>query len=87
MTEVFIKAGTYILIICLAYFLKKIGFFKEGEHKTISKIVLNITLPAAILSSFNQVEQLSGQLFFILFYKKTTLKFNFKVILLFLLLP
>lgn len=67
MTEVFIKAGTYILIICLAYFLKKIGFFKEGEHKTISKIVLNITLPAAILSSFNQVEQLSGQLFFILF--------------------
>lgn len=66
MTEVFIKAGAYIFIICLAYFLKKIKFFKEGEHKIISKIVLNITLPAAILSSFERVEHLSGQLFFIL---------------------
>ena len=67
MTEVFIKAGAYIFIICLAYFLKKIKFFKEGEHRVISKIVLNITLPAAILSSFERVESLSGQLFFILF--------------------
>lgn len=67
MTEVFIKAGVYIFIICLAYFLKKGGFFKAGEHKVISKIVLNITLPAAILSSFERVEKLSGQLFFILF--------------------
>ena len=67
MLEVLIKAGTYISIICLAYFLKKKGFFKEGESRTISKIVLNITLPAAILSSFNQVGHLSGQLFFILF--------------------
>lgn len=66
MIEVFIKAGAYMFIICLAYFLKKIKFFKEGEHRTISKIVLNITLPAAILSSFERVERLSGQLFFIL---------------------
>ena len=67
MTEVLTKAGAYILIICLAYFLKKKGFFKEGESRTISKIVLNISLPAAILSSFNQVEHLSAQLFLILF--------------------
>ena len=58
--------GTYHDRSIYAYFLKKIRFFKEGEHKLISKIVLNITLPAAILSSFERVEHLSAQLFFIL---------------------
>lgn len=67
MEEVLIKAGIYISIICLGYLLKKGGFFKTGEHKLISKIILNITLPAAVLSSFERVEHLSGQLFFILF--------------------
>lgn len=61
MIDVFIKAGSYIFIIILAYSLKKIKFFQEGDHRLISKIILNITLPAAILSSFQQVDQLTGK--------------------------
>ena len=52
MQEILGRAGCFIAIIILGYALRKINFFKEGDFTVISKIVLKITLPAAIVSSF-----------------------------------
>lgn len=52
MQEILIRAGSFVAIIILGYVLKKIGFFQEKDFDVLSKIVLKITLPAAIVSSF-----------------------------------
>lgn len=52
MQEILSRAGCFIAIILLGYFLRRISFFKEGDFTVLSKIVLKITLPAAIVSSF-----------------------------------
>lgn len=46
------KAAVFVAIIVLGYTLKSTGFFKEGDFDVISKIVLKIALPAAIVSNF-----------------------------------
>ncbi len=52
MQEILVKAGCFIAIIILGYVLKRVGFFKEDDFKILSKIVLKITLPAAIVVNF-----------------------------------
>lgn len=52
MQEILMRAGCFVAIILLGYILKRIGFFKEEDFSVLSKIVLKITLPAAIISSF-----------------------------------
>ena len=52
MLEILTRAGCFVAIIILGYILKKIHFFKEEDFKILSKILLRITLPAAIVSSF-----------------------------------
>lgn len=52
MTTILLKALMFVLIICLGYFLKRNGFFRADDYRVISKIVLNITLPAAVISGF-----------------------------------
>lgn len=52
MFEVLGRAGCFVAIIILGYVLRKKEFFKEGDFHVLSKIVLKITLPAAIVSSF-----------------------------------
>ena len=52
MQEIVSRAGCFIAIILLGYILRKKNFFKEGDFTVLSKIVLKITLPAAIVSSF-----------------------------------
>ena len=49
MTSVLLKAASFVFIIAFGYALKCLGFFKEGDHKFISRIILNITLPASII--------------------------------------
>ena len=51
MLDILMKAGCYIAIILLGMALRAIGFFKEGDFSVLSKIVIRITLPAAIISS------------------------------------
>ncbi|MBT1173761.1 AEC family transporter [Bifidobacterium sp. MA2] len=41
-----------LTIVLVGYALKRVGLFGAGEHKVLQKVVLNITLPAAIVSSF-----------------------------------
>lgn len=45
------RAGCFIAIIVLGHILRRCGFFKEDDFHILSKIVLKITLPAAIVSS------------------------------------
>lgn len=52
MQEILTRAGCFITIIIVGYVLRKINFFGEDAFKVLSKIVLKITLPAAIVTSF-----------------------------------
>lgn len=52
MLNVLTRAGCFIAMILLGYVLKKIGVFKKEDFRVLSKIVLKITLPAAIVTSF-----------------------------------
>lgn len=51
MQDILIKAGCYIAIILLGYVLRRVGFFGEDAFPVLSKIVMKITLPCAIIAS------------------------------------
>ncbi len=51
MQDILIKAACYIGIIVLGYVLRRRGFFGPEAFPILSKIVLNITLPCAIIAS------------------------------------
>ena len=52
MQDILIRAGSFVAIIVLGWALRKAGFFAEDDFKVLAKIVINITLPAALISSF-----------------------------------
>lgn len=54
MLELLTRAGAFIAIIVLGFVLRKIGLFKEDDFRVLSNIVIKITLPAAIITSFSQ---------------------------------
>lgn len=56
MVAVLSRAACFIGIIILGYGLRRMGFFKEEDFHVLSKIVLKITLPAAIVFSFADKE-------------------------------
>ena len=51
MGAILMRAGCFIAIIILGHVLRRCGFFKEEDFYVLSRIVLKITLPAAIVSS------------------------------------
>ena len=53
MNDILYRAAAYLLIIALGVFLKKVGFFHEQDFRTLAKILLNITLPCAIIYSYD----------------------------------
>lgn len=56
MADILIKAASFASIILLGYLLRRKGFFKEEDFYVLSKIVLKITLPAAIVYNFSTME-------------------------------
>ncbi len=52
MGEILMKAATFIGIILLGIILRKTGFFKEEDFPLFSRLVIKITLTAAVVSSF-----------------------------------
>jgi len=52
MLNILVRAGSFVAIIILGYFLKKIGFFKQEDFRILSRITIRITLPAAIVMNF-----------------------------------
>lgn len=53
MAEVLMKAGAFVAVILMGNLLRRAGYFKEEDFYVLSKIVLKITLPAAIVSNFS----------------------------------
>ncbi len=51
MMDVLVRAGCFIAIIFLGYLLRRVNFFKEEDFHVLAKVVLKITLPAAIVTS------------------------------------
>lgn len=51
MQEILIKAGCYVAIILLGIVLRRTGFFGEGDFALITKLVMKVTLPAALIYS------------------------------------
>ena len=51
MTAILMKAGCFIAIILLGYMLRRIGVFQKEDFHVLSKLVLKVTLPAALVSS------------------------------------
>lgn len=64
--EVLAKAVAFILIIVMGYLLKKRGFFHADDFYLISKIVIRITLPAAIVSNFSRLTMDNALLWMVL---------------------
>ena len=50
------KAGSFVAVIIMGNLLRRAGFFKEEDFYVLSKIVLKITLPAAIISNFSGID-------------------------------
>ena len=55
MSEVLLKAAAFILIILFSFVLKKIGILRAEDLPVFSKLVVKITLPAAIVSNFSKI--------------------------------
>jgi predicted permease len=53
MTQLLTRAGAFVAVIGLGIFLRWIGLFKKEDFRVLSAIVIKITLPAAIITSFS----------------------------------
>ena len=51
MQDILVKAGCYIAIIFLGYILRQKGFFGPEAFGVLSKILMKITLPCAVIAS------------------------------------
>lgn len=56
MQDVFIKSFTFVLIIIAGYSLKKLKVLKKEDANVLATIIMNITLPCALLTSANGIE-------------------------------
>lgn len=59
-----VRPMSYVLMIVLGYALKRAGFFGKEDHRVASAIMMNITLPCAIIQGFNGFER-DGSMFLI----------------------
>lgn len=53
MLDVLLRAGSFITIILLGFFLRSIGFFKQEDFSLLSQITIRVTLPCAMVTSFS----------------------------------
>ncbi len=51
MLDILLKAGSYIAVIILGFVLRRVGFFDEHAFPVLSKLVVRITLPAALITA------------------------------------
>ncbi|MBD5093031.1 MAG: hypothetical protein HDT26_01840 [Subdoligranulum sp.] len=50
------NSGVFLAVLAGGYLLKRLGLFQREDAKLLSKIIMNITLPAAIVKGFAGVE-------------------------------
>ena len=56
MEHVLTTASSFLLLILFGFFLKRLGFFGPPDHQLLSKLVMNLTLPAAAIVNFATLE-------------------------------
>ena len=56
MEHVLTTASSFLLLILFGFFLKRLGFFGPHDHQLLSKLVMNLTLPAAAIVNFATLE-------------------------------
>lgn len=66
MEAVLIKAFIFVFIIIIGYVFKKIGVFGPKDYKVVTKIIMNITLPCALITGFANFQMDTSMLFIIL---------------------
>jgi len=52
MAQILLRSSSFIFLIILGYVLKSKGFFGPKDYKLLVKILLNVTLPSAVVVSF-----------------------------------
>lgn len=52
MSDIFFRAFCFLFMIVLAFALKKLGILKKEDGSALARVVLNITLPCALLVGF-----------------------------------
>ena len=52
MEDILIRAGCFVAIIIIGFVLRRAGVFTENAFPVLAKVVIKITLPAAIVSGF-----------------------------------
>ena len=52
MLDIIIRASYFILMIAVSYLLKRAGILSKEDGVAIARVVLNLTLPCAVLVSF-----------------------------------
>ena len=62
MAEVLQHSASYVFILALGYFLKRIGVFGKQDYRVLTQVVLCITLPAAVITNFASMESRSSLL-------------------------
>lgn len=56
MVSVLVTAASFLLLILFGYVLKRMGFFGPHDYQLLSKLVMNLTLPAAAVVNFATLE-------------------------------
>lgn len=56
MEAILTKTATFILIILLGYLLKRLGILKREDSGIVSKLIMNLTLPCALLTSSKDIQ-------------------------------
>ncbi|OOM13821.1 AEC family transporter [Clostridium saccharobutylicum] len=66
MGAILIKAFSFVLIIIIGYVLKKLKVFGATDYKIVTKIIMNITLPCALITGFANFKMDTSMLFIVL---------------------
>ena len=65
--DVLMRALAFVAIIAMGYGLKRMGFFQAKDFYLLSKIVIKITLPSAIITNFSKISMESSMLILCVF--------------------
>jgi Predicted permeases len=66
MGDILIKAFSFVLIIIIGYSFKKRGIFGSRDYKIITRIIMNITLPCALITGFKGFKMDTSMIFIVL---------------------
>lgn len=67
MQAIIVRALCFLAMVLLSYGMKRAGLLSKEDGYALSRVIMNITLPCAIISSFSSIELSGSMLVFILF--------------------